>query len=120
MTNHVIPDEAVEVAAKAVCRADDEWSADDYYTRLATAALEAAYPIMLSHEREETRLAHLDAVVNRDAVDRLERELTEAKATSLRDAAGAWREYLPAVSGYGKVQPVPAWLERRAEWLQQP
>jgi len=33
----------------------------------------------LSHEREETRLAHVDAVVNRDAVDRLERELEEAK-----------------------------------------
>jgi len=39
------------------------------------AALEAALPILLSHEREETGLAHVDAVVNRDTVDRLEREI---------------------------------------------
>lgn len=29
-------------------------------------ALEAAYPSLLSHEREQTRLAHLDAMVNRE------------------------------------------------------
>lgn len=40
----------------------------------------------------------------------------EAQAEALEEAAGAWREYLPAVAGYGKVQPVPVWLERRAEW----
>jgi hypothetical protein len=34
------------------------------------AALEAAAPHLLSHEREETRLAHLDAVVNARTVDR--------------------------------------------------
>lgn len=30
------------------------------------ATFEAAAPHMLSHEREETRLAHLDAMVNRE------------------------------------------------------
>jgi len=48
----------------------------------ARCILEAAAPHMLSHEREETRLAHVDAVVNRDTVDRLERELDEAKANA--------------------------------------
>jgi len=34
---------------------------------------------MLSHEREETRLAHVDAVVNAQTVDRLEKELAGAR-----------------------------------------
>ena len=38
----------------------------------ARCILEAAAPHMLSHEREETRLAHVDAVVNRDTVDKLQ------------------------------------------------
>ena len=44
----VIPEAAVEAAAKAVCRADEEWSSDDYYARLAQAALEAAAQHMLA------------------------------------------------------------------------
>jgi hypothetical protein len=46
-----------------------------------------------------------------------EAALREAKAEALTEAANAWREYLPAVAGYGAVQPVPVWLHRRADWL---
>jgi len=35
------------------------------------AILEAAAPHLLSHELEETRLAHVDAVVNAETVDKL-------------------------------------------------
>jgi hypothetical protein len=52
-----IPDEAVEAAMKHF---------PPLYTSVVLAALEAAAPILLSHEREETRLAHLDAMVNRE------------------------------------------------------
>lgn len=45
--------------------------------------------------------------------------IREAKAAALEEAAIAWREYLPKVAGYGVVQPVPVWLERRAEWLRE-
>lgn len=45
-----------------------------------------------------------------------ETALLEAKAEALTEAADAWREYLPAVAGYGVVQPIPVWLQRRAEW----
>jgi hypothetical protein len=65
----MISDEAVEAAAKAFI---------EHGTLLE--ALEAAAPILLSHEREQTRLAHLDAMVNRDTAERLERELENAKA----------------------------------------
>jgi hypothetical protein len=41
----------------------------------------------------------------------------ESQALALEEAAQAWREYLPAVAGYGVVQPVAVWLERRAQWL---
>jgi hypothetical protein len=44
------------------------------------AALEAAAPYMLSHERQQTADAHRDAIVNRDTADRLERELLTARA----------------------------------------
>ena len=37
-------------------------------------------------------------------------------AQALKEAADAWRAYLPAVAGYGVVQPVPVWLERRGQW----
>jgi len=76
--NQVIPDAAVEAAAKALRDAFD-WGVGDF-DKQARAALEAALPYMLSHEREETRLAHLDAVVNAQTVDKLEKELAEAKA----------------------------------------
>jgi len=42
--------------------------------------LEAAAPHMLSHEREETRLAHVDAVVNAETVDRLQAKLDRVEA----------------------------------------
>jgi len=71
----VIPEAAVEAAAEAIARGlrykSAEW--------MAREALEAAAPILLSHEREETRLAHVDAVVNAETVDRLEKELAEAE-----------------------------------------
>jgi len=73
----VIPEEAVEAAVVAV---QQETYGADWAKRVATIAVKAAYPILLSHEREETRLAHLDAVVNAESVDRLERELEAAKA----------------------------------------
>lgn len=60
MTNQLIPVTAVEAAARAFI---------EHGTLLP--ALEAAAPHMLSHEREETQLAHLDAVVNARTVDKL-------------------------------------------------
>jgi hypothetical protein len=64
----VIPDEAVEAATDAMqqfalTEDRDGLQAWDAYAR---KALEAAAPHMLSHEREQTRLAHLDAMVNRE------------------------------------------------------
>jgi len=88
----VIPEAAVEAAAKAYYEAslspmeDDgegpiytpmSWERMDGAYRNATyvfpmrLALEAAAPHMLSHEREEARLAHVDAVVNAETVDKL-------------------------------------------------
>lgn len=60
-----IPQEAVEAAAKAFINAR---SADNFVSpqEYAEKILEAAAPYMLSHEREQTRLAHLDAMVNRE------------------------------------------------------
>lgn len=63
-----IPEAAVEAAVEAHCEG----------TMLA--ALEAAYPILLSHEREETRLTHIDAVVNRDTADKLQAKLDRVEA----------------------------------------
>lgn len=73
----MIPVEAVEAAAKALYH--DGWDGPPYWESLADdhsdkvrglwaaqKALEAAAPILLSHEREMTRLAHLDAMVNRE------------------------------------------------------
>ena len=71
--NQVIPDAAVEAAAKALRDAFD-WGVGDF-DKQARAALEAALPYMLSHEREETRLAHLDAVVNAQTVDKLNKAI---------------------------------------------
>jgi len=87
----MITDEAIEAAHKAWReQAAQDGSIFEYSLR---AALEAAAPHMLSHEREETRLAHLDAVVNRDTVDRLEKELDEAKAD-------AWDEGWDTFAGF--------------------
>jgi hypothetical protein len=60
----VIPAEAIEAAHRAWReQAKLDGSIFEYNLR---AALEAATPYMLSHEREQTRLAHLDAMVNRE------------------------------------------------------
>lgn len=88
----MIPEAAVEAAAKAAyvlhCAEpgfdaeaawDDMAGAEDWergqWEIEARAALEAAAPHMLSHEREETRLAHLDAVVNAQTVGELQDKL---------------------------------------------
>jgi hypothetical protein len=79
----VIPDEAVEAAARASWEKansdpwisgdhdDERWADRRVYLDDARVMLEAAAPHMLSHEREQTRLAHLDAVVNARTVDKL-------------------------------------------------
>jgi hypothetical protein len=73
-----ISDEAVEAAHMAWrAQAATEGTIFEYNLR---AALEAAAPILLSHERQLTADAHRDAIVNRDTADRLERELETAKA----------------------------------------
>ena len=82
----MIQDAAVETAAEWLphsgdCEVRPERDCTCWQSRvnIMRAALEAAAPHLLSHEREETRLAHLDAVVNARTVDKLERELAEAK-----------------------------------------
>jgi len=65
----IIPEAAVEAAAKAMSANWKRMHTNEslgFQRMLAEYALEAAAPHMLSHEREETRLAHLDAVVNRE------------------------------------------------------
>lgn len=89
----MIPVEAVEAAAEVLAMASPEdWSGDQWanekiddsyrepWRKEARHILEASYPIMLSHEREETRLAHVDAVVNVETVDRLQEKLDAMEA----------------------------------------
>lgn len=64
MTEQVIPAEAVEAAAKYLSEFLSDYPSD--YSQEAREILEAAAPILLSHEREQTRLAHVDAMVNRE------------------------------------------------------
>lgn len=94
----MIPNEAVEAAARAlrklsngsaVERAWESTGQEWIYRNEAFAALEAAAPYMLSHERQQTADAHRDAIVNRDTVDRLERELETAKADAWDEAAAS-------------------------------
>jgi hypothetical protein len=63
-----IPEEAVEAAARAMYAQDGGVGEFNLgvYEDYAAAMLEAAAPYMLSHEREQTRLAHIDAMVNRE------------------------------------------------------
>ena len=64
MTQQQIPAEALEAAHRAWReQAAQEGSIFEYNLR---AAIEAAATILLSHEREQTRLAHIDAMVNRE------------------------------------------------------
>jgi dihydropteroate synthase len=83
-----ISDEAVE-AALVASRAYKSQRSMDNAEKQMRAILEAAAPILLSHERKQTADAHRDAIVNRDTVDRLERELQNAKA----DAWDAGRRF---------------------------
>jgi hypothetical protein len=94
----MISDEAVQAAARALVEAlkgDNTGYVDASFHNDTTidisgfnlpaavrAILEAAAPILLSHERQQTADAHRDAIVNRDTVDRLERELQAAKANA--------------------------------------
>jgi hypothetical protein len=83
-----ISDEAVEAANDAYTEAlvdlrlreGGGFKVVSQQRRALRAALEAAAPILLSHERQLTADAHRDAIVNRDTADRLERELETAKA----------------------------------------
>lgn len=64
----MIPDEAIDEAAEMIrleLKNMTIWE-------VAEAALEAAYPIMLSHEIKQTRLAHQDAMVNRQSANALQ------------------------------------------------
>ena len=81
-----ISDEAVEAAAKVL---GDIPSYDHAAPDVIRMVLEAAAPILLSHERQQTADAHRDAIVNRDTVDRLERELATAKAEGWDRAASS-------------------------------
>jgi hypothetical protein len=88
-----ISDEAVEAANKA-------FRETALYDDALMNALEAAAPILLSHERQQTEDAHRDAIVNRDTADRLETEIQKLReeskklrdATSRRLMAEAWEE----------------------------
>jgi len=65
-----IPQEAVDAAVKEWMTLDGapgSWTIEGNIRKI----LEAAAPHLLSHELEETRLAHVDAVVNAETVDKL-------------------------------------------------
>ena len=87
-----IPQAAVDAAAKAHAEHGGETHWEDWEQEVRDeavadmrAGLEAAYQHLLSHEREETRLAHVDAVVNAQSVDKLQAKLDRAEAL-----AAAW------------------------------
>ena len=69
----MIPAEAVEAARRAYRH---EFPYDENEGYVVQLILEAAAPILLSHEREQTRLTHLDAMVNRGTASRLEQAIT--------------------------------------------
>jgi len=78
----VIPDAAVEAALSALFPDASEVRG---FTRavqepIVRTILEAAYPHLLSHEREETRLAHVDAVVNAGTVSKYEAMVERVEA----------------------------------------
>jgi dihydropteroate synthase len=93
-----ISDEAVEAAANAIYDKDLGYRVNmSEAEAFAEAALKAAAPHLLSHERQQTADAHRDAIVNRDTVDRLEQELQRAKAE-------AWDEgHLVGSEDYGRA-----------------
>jgi hypothetical protein len=75
-----ISDDAVEAAAKILFWQDEKPETMAECKKAARQLLASAAPILLAHERQLTADAHRDAIVNRDTVDRLERELQNAKA----------------------------------------
>ena len=109
----MIPAEAVEAAAKAMVRIsrweDVAGSSKMQLMLNARLALEAAAPHMLSHEREETRLAHLDAVVNAATVSKYEAALDAARVRADR-----WDQVAGAREQDNLVERDPEiWLENR-------
>jgi dihydropteroate synthase len=99
-----ISDEAIEAGAKAYRKVYGTWANPDHVAKII---LEAAAPILLSHERQQTADAHRDAIVNRDAVDRLERELQTAKADAWDDAYWIGREDEQATRTHGLIRTNP-------------
>ena len=100
----MIPDAAVEAAAWVLYVEDHLWgepweTADaalqEKYRTRAIVALEAALPHLLSHEREETRLAHVDAVVNAESLSKYEAAVQALR--ELADNAERDRDYVKVV-----------------------
>ena len=118
----MIPAEAVEAAAKASWEKSnsDPWISGDHddlrwadrrvYLDDAKVMLEAAAPYMLSHEREQARLAHLDAMVNRETK---REELAQAWAAGHHD--GAVDQMLHMENGGAKTTPNPYMLNTEGE-----
>jgi hypothetical protein len=77
-----IPQEAIGKGAEAMVGYLGLNYPPQAYEGEVEATLEAAYSILLSHEVEQTRLAHLDAMVNAQTVSTL-----EAKLDALRSFA---------------------------------
>jgi len=96
----MIPDEAVEAAARALAEIGGQPHNWANYRNPARAALEAAAPRMLSHEREQTRLAHIDAMVNRE--------------TKREELAAAWDEGYRECYERQMYEPVPVNPYRKA------
>ena len=96
----VIPEAAVEAAARIIYRDSGRKRVMSYRDAKeaceadARDILEAAAPHMLSHEREETRLAHLDAVVNAGTLSKHEALVDElryvADNKTADNAIGRW------------------------------
>lgn len=112
----MIPDEAVEAAArvhqsfrqKGGYLAWDDLLEPGKTLRLKSmsAALEAAIPTLLSHEREETRLAHLDAMVNAASVSKYERAIDAIHALADKWDVDGWNADMPlnARAGAGYIR----------------
>jgi hypothetical protein len=66
----MIPAEAVEAAMEAYYA-----NGEEPFGTPMRAALEAAAPYMLSHERQQTADAHRDAMVNRETADKLQQTI---------------------------------------------
>jgi hypothetical protein len=127
-----IGDEAVEALARVLAQealveadmAGAGWDAENdspepFMPRArerARAYLEAAAPILLSHERQLTADAHRDAIVNRDTVDRLERELETAKADAWDEGRLSYRDDLAGTPRFG----TPGYKETPNPYRSQP